>query len=217
LVGFEERCFDSRLASGRTIFATQRTSADHGAQLLHLELEAVDRGRRETLLLPDLPAERFETVINDVAAWRLVPVIERVDRLAVLLDGDRLLDVDTRWVATAQSETLLRGALETEVALPETIDVVVTKWDKVVAARGEAVAEDAIATLFATAGRVTSTPIPTAICVAARSTTGTVEPGFGLADLLERWLAPTSRRVPPDVAIDLGNRAFAHFRAPVDS
>ena len=217
LMGFEERCFDSRLASGRTAFATLRTTADHGAQLFHMDLAEVAGTRRETLLLPDLPAERFETVINDVSAWGGIPIVERIDRMAVLLDGDRLLDPETRWVATAQSGTLLRGALEKQVVDCAAVDLVVTKWDRLVAASAEELAAEAVATLIETAQRVCGESALVVLHTAARSSDESVEPGFGLDDLLTRWLSPSTPSPPREVTVDLGNRAFAKFQAPGDS
>lgn len=212
LMAFEERCFDSRLASGRSEFVTPRTRiGGPGAELLHLNLEHVESREYETLLLPDLPAERFEAATNEVATWHSLPIADRIDRLTILVDGESLLRDDERWTSTAKSETLLRGALEAAVVVPEAIDLIVTKWDKVVAAHAEAVAEEAEAMLMRTGARVAGTALHPAVHCAARSTNPDIEPGFGLAELLHRWLAPLPQAAADRPVVDRGARVFCRF------
>jgi hypothetical protein len=214
LVGFEERCFFSRLASGRRSFTTPRTTLTGGAELLHLDLEDVADGSRSTLLLPDLPAERYSVVIDDVAEWRNLPAVDRVDRVAVLVDGKRLADDATKWEALAQAQTLARGAIESGVATAETLDLAITKWDEVAKLDAEVAVRESAAGLRDAVVRFTSSSLPDVVECASRSVApeATVS-GAGLDILLRRWLTPRSpepRQLPAPLR---GKRAFSSFGA----
>ena len=66
LVGFEERCFDSRFASGLDAPLTQRTTVEEGQLIYHLRLRDLDlRGPLRNLLLADMSGEYSGPRISD--------------------------------------------------------------------------------------------------------------------------------------------------------
>jgi hypothetical protein len=211
LMAFEERCFESRLASGRQHFATQRTRVTDSPELLHLDLEDVESGAWSTLLLPDLAAERFETVINTVEAWQELPIIGRVDRVAVLVDGARMARDEDRWTCISECQTLVRGALEMEVVPASALDVVITKWDMVLESGAVDAARSATASVVKSGQRFASSELPDPVETAARSAIDEVPSGTGMEVLLKRWLAPAQVDRPAAKRIDRGERAFSQF------
>jgi hypothetical protein len=184
LPSFERRVFFSRIESGRSVPDTERTRGGHGPQFLHLELLSSESGRSIDLLFSDLAGETFERVRDNSDEWASLPFIRRADRLLVILDGARFVSDEARHAAHYSARQLARSAAEAAVLPAERIDVLVTKWDKVVAVGDEAIKSVETATsdildviAAAREGRVFRTS-------ARVELQGEIEEGYGLDDLL---------------------------------
>ena len=77
LVGFEERCHDARVSSGRLVGTTRHTSAREGIRFLHLRLGANEMGEmiRKHLLLSDISGEIFGQVRDSQSAVNKIRVL----------------------------------------------------------------------------------------------------------------------------------------------
>lgn len=142
LVGFEEKCFYSRIESGGEEDDTERTK-HMDVRVLHLALrDEQRRGPATHLLFADVSGERFRQIRGSrEEAGEFAPLLKRADRIALLVDGERLADVKTRQMSSTQPKTLIRGLLEAGALDGHSfIDVVFAKWDAVLAAKAEDVA-----------------------------------------------------------------------------
>ena len=194
LTGFEQRSHPSRAASGRTSPETERTRPTDGMSLLHLKLRRADLAEpARDLLFTDLPGSQFSQAKDSTEACRRMTILRRTDRIILGVDGGQLADHNQRFVMTAAVRDFIRRAVDSGMLTRATrVDVVVLKWDLVeeldLAARGLATAtldrlahqlrEDFSARLgglrFAR--------------VAARPTTTTLAPGYGVAELIRAWV-----------------------------
>ena len=106
LVGFERRCFDARIESGREEPETPRTSVGDPNRVLHL---AVRRGGQLGprspggdvchLLFTDVSGEELEQAVTSADAARSFPLVRRADHVVVLVDGRKLVEPPTRYAA----------------------------------------------------------------------------------------------------------------------
>ena len=132
LLALERLAHPSRASSGRRVRETRRTERDpDGRELLHLAL-APPSAQPVDLLLADLPGEMFRQLRDHEITTAELPVLARADKLALLADGARLVDPNTRANVASGIRQLLQaihanGALDprTELAL------VVTMWDRI--------------------------------------------------------------------------------------
>ncbi|MBX3506481.1 MAG: hypothetical protein KF895_13465 [Parvibaculum sp.] len=216
LLGFEQRCFLSRIASGESKEDTERTkSAD--VSLLHLTLAPEEAPDKHThLLFTDVSGERFKEVRSSIEdARELAPLIRRADQIVLLVDGDRLTVPKTQMATRTNASTFLRCLLEAaDLGLARALHIVVSKWDFVVA-RGAA--KDVVA--FEDAIRKAVRPlVPRFHRVAARVTNETeLQAGFGLDALVAAVAAPREARSTQNnlVALPISSgRQFHRYRFP---
>src|SRR5262249_55053470 len=147
---------------------------------------------------------------NRVETWQELPGVRRFDRVAVLVDGERMRTEETRWEAISNCKTLVRGALEQGIVDATALDVIATKWDLVVREGVVEEAELALASLTAQVGTAASPgSVLEPIRTAARSTYAEVPPGKGLDIVLERWLALPVSTARSEHG-ERGSRAFAN-------
>lgn len=215
LIGFEQRCFLSRLQSGQTEEDTERTkSAD--IKLLHMALAPeVAPQLRTHLLFTDVSGERFKEIRSSAEEAReLAPLIRRADHVVLLVDGDRLTVAKTQMATQTNSAILLRCLLEAGgLDGASSLQVVVSKWDYVLARA----AEERIAMLEQSILRVTGALVPRFHRVAARITNSVgLAPGFGLDGLVRDWMEGR-QHVRPAVAtanVRADGRWYERYRFP---
>jgi len=138
LIGFERRCHDARVSSGRLVGETAHTSVREGIRFLHLRLAATEKGTstRKHLLLSDISGEIFVQLRDSGSAVRDMKVLGRADHICIIIDGDKLLEPETRHIARNDARAILRSILEAEVLSPSCrIDVIFSKWDLVVSSK----------------------------------------------------------------------------------
>lgn len=109
LDAFDRRHYLARVSSGRSTADTERTE-DEDLRVLHLRL-ANGVGAHQALLLSDIKGEVFEDLLlgNGVADG-LVQLAQRADKVALVIDGERIAELATRQGAVFQARQLI-GAL----------------------------------------------------------------------------------------------------------
>jgi hypothetical protein len=139
LIGFEERCFDSRAASRADEPSTGRTIFKEGQLFYHIRLR--DEGLKypiRDLLFVDMSGEYYERAIDSAAEMRDLVVIRRADHFVHLIDGARLVSKELRAHTRSNAMMLMRRCFEeTMLGSDARVDVLLTKWDIVLARCGE--------------------------------------------------------------------------------
>lgn len=131
LLALERLAHPRRAASGRAVGETRRTELDpDGREILHLALIA--SGESVHLLLADLPGEIFRQLADNQLSASDIPLLPRADKLALLIDGDRLRKPGTRASALTRARQLLERLQANSLPHPRTeLALLVTKWDRV--------------------------------------------------------------------------------------
>ena len=133
LVGFEKRLHLARMASGASKQDTDRTPRASPVHFLHLCLGRLQSSERQNLILADLPGERFrDSADNQDTCRKELKHIKYADRLALCLDGEKLIDLKARQGAVSLIKGLLGNLLEVgHLDRSSVVDVLITKWDRV--------------------------------------------------------------------------------------
>src|SRR5260370_183609 len=134
MVGYERRCHDARVASGRPYLHTVHTNVD-ALDFLHLRLASPSAGLLgpQNLLLSDISGERFKALRDSSDAVKAMPMLRRADHLCVVIDGEKLTDASERHSARSDARTLLRSLLESGMLRSDCrIEVAFSKRDMVI-------------------------------------------------------------------------------------
>jgi hypothetical protein len=128
LVGFENRLYLARIASGQAAASTPRTRV---SEYLHLRVRRQDLSQPiRDMLLCDLSGEDFRGAKDDSETCKGMKIISRADRFVLLIDGKKMSDEATKQTAKNDPLMLLRNCLETgRLNQNSIIDVLFTKWD----------------------------------------------------------------------------------------
>jgi hypothetical protein len=138
LMGFEERCFDSRFSSGGDKPTTLRTRPADGLMFYHLKLRNQDlKTPIQHLLVADMSGELYDSAMNSATEMRKQTIIRRADYFVHLIDAGRLASDEHRALTRANASLLVRRCLEEDMFQPDArIDVLLTKWDIAIARCG---------------------------------------------------------------------------------
>lgn len=132
LVGFEARCYLSRIHSGRSFPETERTKPGASDTLLHLRVFDKSKNKQTDLLFSDLPGEIFRLAKDSTEECKKLKILHRCDRFVLLLDCERLIDFENRHETFANGVGIIRSCLDSEMLRGDVIiDVLFTKWDSV--------------------------------------------------------------------------------------
>jgi hypothetical protein len=198
LVGLEKRCHEGRVTSGRGYAETPRTPQEEGYLFLHLRLahptpptfQPID------LLISDVSGEHFRRLRDSTVAVRALNFLSRVDRICLILDGEKLANPASRQLPRNDARALLRSLLEAGALRDDChIDVVFTKWDLVLLAPDstgtkEFVDETKQLLIKVCSGRTES---PRFFEVAARPEAPAPPFGHGVPTLLRAWSESKAR------------------------
>jgi len=193
LIGFEERCFDSRAVSGAEEPTTIRTIPAEGIQFYHLKL----RDQNMTapirhLLLADMSGEIYEQALDSSAVMRGLSILTRADHLVYLVDGAKLYSEEFKHHTRTNALMLMRRCFEQNMIRTNArVDVLLTKWDIVLKQSSQNVADQFLKeykNLFnkewgAKLGRLNVLPI-----AARPHYKSTLTPCYGLTEILHRWV-----------------------------
>lgn len=217
LIGFEERCFDSRVASGGETPVTQRTKLKEGVLFYHMKVRKEDLNSPvKQLLFADMSGEYYEGALDSAAAMQELTIVRRADHFVHLVDGGKLASKELSAHTQANASMLMRRCFEENMLDPDAkVDILLTKWDIVLARLGEEKAEEILRcqreTFSAFKKRVSRLRVTP---VAARPHyKSNLKPGYGLDDLLRCWMEEPPRKVTPQVR----RLPLVELRSPFDS
>ena len=185
------RCHDARVESNRREPYTKRTRITSEI-FLHLQVEAVaNPALKQSVLLGDVSGEVFEQAADDATVASALAYVRRADYFVMLLDGQKLASHLDRQAAVSDARSVLRSLVEAGHIHSETrVDLIVTKWDKVVAVEHSQAAQD-----FAKASMERlSEPLRGHVAsivhqhIASHSMEASVPDGLGLNDAFQRWM-----------------------------
>ena len=137
LVGFERRSHLGRKESGQEFADTPHTSAGEGVRFLHFSLAFRNKLGMDfaNLLLSDISGELFKRLRDASDSVHELTALDRANHLCVVIDGQKIVDPETRYVARNDSRSILRSILESSrLARDCAIEIAITKWDLVVEA-----------------------------------------------------------------------------------
>jgi hypothetical protein len=113
LVGFERRCYLSRIASGRTEPATERSKPGFEQVLLHLKVREKElSGPVVNMLFQDISGETFRMARDSTEDCKRLQILRRADHVVLFIDGEKLAQDDKRQEAFMDAELLLRSCIE---------------------------------------------------------------------------------------------------------
>jgi hypothetical protein len=195
LLGFERRCHDARVVSGRLEPHTVHTAVD-ALDFLHLRLASPSAGLLgpQNLLLSDISGERFRSLRDSSDAVKAMPMLRRADHLSIVIDGEKLTNVGERHGARNDARTLLRSIIESGMLRSDCrIEFVFSKWDHVISnTEQEFVATFIGETKKALEEAAKTFGDPQFFEVAARPRSSRVPFAFGLPTLLRYWVQEPS-------------------------
>lgn len=201
LVGFEERCFDSRVASGGETPVTQRTKLEEGILFYHIKVRREELNSPiKQLLLADMSGEHYEGALDSAAALQGLTIVRRADHFVHLVDGGKLGSAELNAHTQATALMLMRRCFEEKMFERDAkLDILLTKWDLVLTRSGEKKADEILQSARAAfspfekrLGRLRVTPI-----AARPHYKSLLKPGYGLGDLLQCWIEEPPRKVTP--------------------
>lgn len=129
LLAFERLAYSRRLATGQP--PAPAPNADLGRSRLEILHLAVAAGEDLIhLLLVELPGHIVRRLADNQVSASSIPLLRRADKLALILDGDRLCDPDTRASVVTRARQLLERLQTAALPHPATdVALIVTKWD----------------------------------------------------------------------------------------
>jgi len=136
-IGFERRCFYSRLASGNDDFDTERTKAEE-FRFLHLALKKSYLEKKAThLLLSDIAGEKIRRAKGNSEDMKDLSIISDSHHISFIIDGEKLIEIKTRQAALTQAKTFIRKAIDEKIIGEKTrLAIIVSKWDLVEGVEG---------------------------------------------------------------------------------
>lgn len=191
LMGFEQKCFQSRARSGGLRPETPRTSAQDGLSFFHLAVaEASDLSRRD-LLISERAGEAYREVRDHPELAAEMIELRKASYVVFIIDGERVACPRKRTEAFASVRHLIRAMLLSDnLSTQLQIQLVTTKYDLLVGDEQADARESlrnferAIVTLVDGKYEVFS------FDTAARNPLAGVAPALGLDALLRSWLRP---------------------------
>ncbi len=192
LLGFERKSFQSRAEAGAEVPDTPRTSKQDGLRMFHLAVAEESHLRRTDLLISERAGEVYREIRDQPARAAELLEVRKAATVALVIDGQRVLDARRRAEVLASVRNVLRALSDGGVIAPSAqVQLVTTKCDLLdadeAASARDALGEFEERTTASYAGRFA---VIEAFRTAARDPRGVIEPARGLAPLLRSWLRP---------------------------
>jgi hypothetical protein len=190
LVGWEQRCHLSRVASGAEKAETERTQGLN-QRLLHLRVREQNlKEPVQDILFTDLSGEVFKLIRDSTSECQRLGMLKRADHIVLMLDGKKIANSATRHEALNNGMALLRSCVDARMIGPQSfVDVVFSKYDLV-----KAGADGTMAFLQFAKERITSRfegglgRLRFHNVAARPESASGIDFGFGIADLLSAWV-----------------------------
>lgn len=213
LHAFEQTCHDARAASQRGRPHSRRTPLGE-VRFYHLELGGEPLKHRVALVLADRAGEDYRSAADDISTVEAFLEVKRADSLAILIDGQRLLNDGMRHNVRSEICMMLQALVDGgSVAAGQRLALVLTKQDAVLDSDLRERAGDdfnrILTKVKSSFGHVFSEIH--AFPVAASPQSQVIPRGSGVAELLSFWLEPSipmpmAANVPPEF-----ERAYARL------
>lgn len=131
LLGFEERCHLVRIASNRTEPYTKRTTMGHDDKFLHLKVcKESDSTFLQDILFSDISGERYEHASNSDEDCKQLKIIRRADHFGLVIDGEKISNLDTRQSAFQDAKNIMRRCVENGmIGASSFVSVIFSKYD----------------------------------------------------------------------------------------
>jgi hypothetical protein len=203
LLGFERKSFRSRAESGAELPDTPRTSKQEGLRMFHLAVADEDHLRRTDLLVSERAGEVYREIRDQPARAEELLEVRKAATVALVIDGQRVLDDRRRAEVLASVRNVLRALADGGmIASGAQVQLVTTKCD-LLDANEAAVARDALGEFEErmAASYAERFGAIEAFRTAARDPSGVVEPARGLAPLLRSWLRPRPETVTEPLSL----------------
>jgi hypothetical protein len=206
LIGFEERCFDSRVASGAEYSTTVRTPPAEGLLFYHMKLRNEDlKSPIKHLLIADMSGEHYSGAMDFASEMRALTIIRRADHFVYLIDGGKLVSKELSVLTKDNAMMLIRRCFEEGMFAKDTkVDILLTKWDLALSRCGDEKAQEVLglqrdAFNSILGGRIARLRVRP---VAARPHyKSLLHPPYGLSDLFRSWVEEPPRNSQPQVKL----------------
>jgi GTPase SAR1 family protein len=221
LPGFEERARRTRVWEGGKIpdklseHTILQDSRNPG--FVHLRLAKMDASYTYDVLLTDLPGEWFSTVVDDVAKAGRLAFLRRADGILFFVDGERLLDINSRHEEVYRARVLLgrlKDAVQLDISIPFVL--LVSKTDKLETRVGEDLSMDGVDDIYTEARELGFNP--SVVYTASFSRCPSLIPsGYKVEEALHTLLSlckQTRRAQDEQDRFAAHPRSFARFRGP---
>lgn len=191
LMGFEQRCFQSRAQSGGLHPDTPRTSKQEGLSFFHLGLANESDLKRHDLLISERAGEVYREIRDRPDRAGDMVELRKASSLVFIIDGERVSCPLKRHEAFASVRHLIRATIFSgSLSARAQVQLVTTKYDLLegeeCADARESLAEFECTIVKLVAGRYEVSSFYTA----ARDPRPGEQPARGLAPLLRSWLRP---------------------------
>lgn len=213
-VGFERRCYYSRIGSDRSVPDTERTKLLE-FNFLHLALKK-NPERPETihLLLSDISGEKFKRARNSSDEMRELSLMSRAKIVNYVIDGEKLAKPRSRFAAINEAKLFIQKALDVCVFNKKTqLNFIVSKWDLLNSVSDfnylEHI-EGAFTRDFQ--GRLRGIEFYK-IAVRPLEITDEFELGHGLLKILNSWLVKETQTLLPEEVMLIQERMINNFPA----
>jgi len=129
-IGFERRCFYSRLASKNDDADTERTKAEE-FHFLHIAIKKSYSEKQAThLLISDIAGEKIKRAKSNTQDMEDLAIITDSHHISFVIDGEKLAEIKTRQAVLTQAKTFVRKAIDEKIMDNQTrLAIVVSKWD----------------------------------------------------------------------------------------
>ncbi len=190
LPAFERLAHHSRIVSQRGVPETERTPPGERRRYLHLRLKRAMAHEPRDVLFTDLAGEQFRLVSDSEDECKRLTVAKRADHLAVLIDGQKLIDLDARGGAQNDARRLIRSLVDSAMIGGQTfVQVLFSKWDLLAGLGDGAEALKYALNIEKVLGEAFGDRVGSMrfMRIAARPQSTAVPFAYGLPDLLRLW------------------------------
>ena len=138
LHALEERSHESLTMSGMSSPETKRTIQSEENRFLHLRVYREGKSKTfQDILFSDWPGETFRRAKELHEEMKRLELLRYCDRLAILIDCERLLAPSRRHREQSDADLFIKRAIDTGMLSPKAyVDVVFSKWDVVETTKG---------------------------------------------------------------------------------
>jgi Double-GTPase 2 len=215
-VGFEERCFLSRMESGAWKSETERTKRSE-FKFLHLAIK--DGNKRSdnisNLVMSDISGEKVDLSRNSKEFMGELAILKYAHRIVFMIDGETLISKKKQSSSIYDSKMFIQMALDAGIFGKDTsLRVVISKWDLLKDNKDFDLNDLLVKPLSKQFKHLLG--VLEFSTIAARPTIagGEISMGFGLYDVVKDWINNESLpHIKNDSLIDRTNstRMFNNF------